>query len=221
MLTAMTEEEWTIVLRVFAASRSRRGDKGRNDRKFLEALHYFVVHNITWRALPEKFGHWNSVWKRFWRLSRSQRPLGMHMWSVRPAAKNTPMVRPSSSVLPVLTLRLNSRGDALDSVIPGLKPGNRARTGQSFLSHRTYTLQLTHAGAIGLRCHACRGSLLHGRALEPTRRGRSAERSQAIRGALRLQGRGWGRPSIRFRPEIDEPQLPGRNGPSHSRSGSV
>ena len=62
MLTAMTEEDWTIVLRVFAASRSRRGDKGRNDRKFLEALHYFVVHNITWRALPEKFGHWNSVW---------------------------------------------------------------------------------------------------------------------------------------------------------------
>ena len=51
MLTAMTEEDWTIVLRVFAASRSRRGDKGRNDRKFLEALHYFVVHNITWRAL--------------------------------------------------------------------------------------------------------------------------------------------------------------------------
>ena len=41
MLTAMTEEDWTIVLRVFAASRSRRGDKGRNDRKFLEALHYF------------------------------------------------------------------------------------------------------------------------------------------------------------------------------------
>jgi transposase len=71
MLTAMTEEDWTIVLRVFAASRSRRGDKGRDDRKFLEALQYFVVHNITWRALPEKFGHWNSVWKRFWRLSRS------------------------------------------------------------------------------------------------------------------------------------------------------
>ena len=71
MLTTMTDEDWMIVLQVFAASRSRRGDKGRDDRKFLEALHYFVVHNITWRALPEKFGHWNSVWKRFWRLSRS------------------------------------------------------------------------------------------------------------------------------------------------------
>src|SRR6188508_2729461 len=64
MLTTMTEADWTIVLQVFAASRSRRGDKGRNDRKFLEALHYFVVHNITWRALPEKFGHWNSVVRR-------------------------------------------------------------------------------------------------------------------------------------------------------------
>jgi transposase len=71
MLTTMTEADWTIVLQVFAASRSRRGDKGRDDRRFLEALHYFVVHNITWRALPEKFGHWNSVWKRFWRLSQS------------------------------------------------------------------------------------------------------------------------------------------------------
>jgi transposase len=70
MLTTMTEEDWTIVLQVFRASRSRRGDKGRDDRKFLEALHYFVVHNITWRALPREFGRWNSVWKRFWRLSQ-------------------------------------------------------------------------------------------------------------------------------------------------------
>jgi hypothetical protein len=50
MLTIMTDEDWAIVLQVFAASHSRRGDKGRDDRKFLEALHYFVVHNITWRG---------------------------------------------------------------------------------------------------------------------------------------------------------------------------
>ena len=71
MLTTMTEADWTVVLQVFAASRSRRGDKGRDDRKFLEALHYFVVNNITWRALAKQFGNWNSVWKRFWRLSQS------------------------------------------------------------------------------------------------------------------------------------------------------
>ena len=71
MLTGMRERDWAVVLKVFRATCSRRGDKGRDDRKFLEALHYFTVHNITWRALPAQFGHWNSVWKRFWRLSRS------------------------------------------------------------------------------------------------------------------------------------------------------
>ena len=58
------------MVEAFRAARSRRGDKGRDDRKFLEALHYFSVHNITWRALPAQFGNWNSVWKRFWRLSQ-------------------------------------------------------------------------------------------------------------------------------------------------------
>src|SRR3954454_1241663 len=70
MLTQMSEDEWATVLALFRACRSRRGDKGRNDRKFLEALHYFTLHNITWRALPREFGKWNSIWKRFWRLSQ-------------------------------------------------------------------------------------------------------------------------------------------------------
>src|SRR3954462_4620915 len=62
MLTRMTDEDWEIVVQVFRAVRSRRGDKGRDDRTFLEALHYFAVHNITWRALPAECGNWNSVW---------------------------------------------------------------------------------------------------------------------------------------------------------------
>ncbi len=71
MLTRMTDQDWEGVVQVFRACRSRRGDKGRNDRAFLEALHYFTLHNITWRALPAEFGNWNSIWKRFWRLSRA------------------------------------------------------------------------------------------------------------------------------------------------------
>jgi transposase len=71
MLTSMSEADWEITLTVFRAVLPRRGDKGRDDRKFLEALHFFSVHNITWRALPIEFGNWNAVWKRFWRLSRA------------------------------------------------------------------------------------------------------------------------------------------------------
>jgi len=71
MLTGMTEQDWLITLEVFDAAQSNRGEPGHDDRKFLEAIHYFTVHSITWRALPKEFGNWNSVWKRFWRLSRS------------------------------------------------------------------------------------------------------------------------------------------------------
>jgi transposase len=71
MLTRLSERDWELVLDAFRAARSRRGDKGRDDRRFLEALHYFTVNNVTWRALPSEFGNWNSIWKRFWRLSRT------------------------------------------------------------------------------------------------------------------------------------------------------
>src|SRR5664279_5849930 len=71
MLTGMTERDWSIVLEVFDAAQSSRGEPGHDDRKFLEAIHYFTVHSITWRALPREYGKWNSVWKRFWRLSRT------------------------------------------------------------------------------------------------------------------------------------------------------
>jgi transposase len=71
MLTGMTEDDWAFVLEVFRAVQSRRGGKGQDDRRFLKALHYFTVNNLSWRALPAEFGPWNTVWKRFWRLSQS------------------------------------------------------------------------------------------------------------------------------------------------------
>ena len=71
MSTKMSEADWDVALEVFSAALPRRGAKARSDRLFLEALHYFSVHNISWRALPERFGNWNSVWKRFDRLSKA------------------------------------------------------------------------------------------------------------------------------------------------------
>ncbi len=71
MLTKLTDDEWDLVVDLFRQVRSRRGDKGRDDRRFLQALHYFAVHNISWRALPKEFGDWNTIWKRFWRLSQT------------------------------------------------------------------------------------------------------------------------------------------------------
>ncbi len=71
MSTRMTEQDWTHTLAVFRACLPRRGRKAADDRLFLEALHFFSVENVRWRALPERFGPWNSVWKRFDRLSKA------------------------------------------------------------------------------------------------------------------------------------------------------
>ena len=71
MSTKMTDADWRIALEAFRACLPARGAKARNDLLFLEALHYFSVHNITWHALPARFGRWNTVWKRFSRLSKA------------------------------------------------------------------------------------------------------------------------------------------------------
>jgi len=52
MLTGVTEEDWMLVVRKFQAVRSRRGEKGRDYRRFLAAVHYFTVRNISWWTLP-------------------------------------------------------------------------------------------------------------------------------------------------------------------------
>jgi transposase len=71
MSTKMNDEDWRHTLAVFRACLPRRGRKANDDRRFLEALHFFTVENVRWRALPDRFGPWSSVWKRFDRLSKA------------------------------------------------------------------------------------------------------------------------------------------------------
>ena len=71
MSTRMDEADWDHTLEVFRACLPRRGRKASNDRRFLEAIHFFTLENVRWRSLPERFGAWNSVWKRFDRLSKA------------------------------------------------------------------------------------------------------------------------------------------------------
>ena len=40
------------------------------DRLFLNAVLYVAKTGIPWRDLPERFGNWNSAWRRFDRWSR-------------------------------------------------------------------------------------------------------------------------------------------------------
>mgnify|MGYP006897283466 CR=1 FL=1 len=48
----MSAADWDLAMEAFRAGLPARGAKAKDDRLFLEALHHFTVHNITWRALP-------------------------------------------------------------------------------------------------------------------------------------------------------------------------
>jgi transposase len=72
MAVRLSEAEWTTLVRMFRACLPRRGGKGRDDRRFLQALLHCNAHNLSWRALPKEFGNWNSIWKRYWRLSKAE-----------------------------------------------------------------------------------------------------------------------------------------------------
>ncbi len=51
-LTGMTGRDWSVVLQVLDTAESSPWESGYDVREFLEAIHYFTVHSITWRALP-------------------------------------------------------------------------------------------------------------------------------------------------------------------------
>ena len=51
MSTKMDENDWAHTLAVFRACLPRRGRKAEDDRRFLEALHFFTVENETAGAL--------------------------------------------------------------------------------------------------------------------------------------------------------------------------
>ena len=45
----------------------KKSDSGRtaDNRLFIEAVLYIAKTGVGWRQLPEKYGKWYSVWKRF------------------------------------------------------------------------------------------------------------------------------------------------------------
>lgn len=62
----ISDADWA---RVQALLPSRPGPAAL-DRLFLNAVLYVAKTGIPWRDLPDRFGPWNSVWRRFDRWSR-------------------------------------------------------------------------------------------------------------------------------------------------------
>ena len=65
----LRDDQWERISRHIIGDDRTRGTSGRDNRLFLEAVLWIVRTDSPWRDLPEVFGRWNSVFRRFTRWS--------------------------------------------------------------------------------------------------------------------------------------------------------
>ena len=61
---------WDRISPLIIGRLDQRGSTGRDNRMFVEGVLWIVRTGSPWRDLPEVFGEWNSVFRRFSRWSR-------------------------------------------------------------------------------------------------------------------------------------------------------
>jgi transposase len=62
---------WAKIEQLLPGKASDRGVTARDNRLFVEAVLWRVRTGLPWRDLPDEFGHWNGVFKRFRRWVRT------------------------------------------------------------------------------------------------------------------------------------------------------
>jgi transposase len=63
--TILTDEQWQRVAPLLPGKATDPGVTGKDNRLFLEAVLWIARTGSPWRDLPDAFGLWNSVWRRF------------------------------------------------------------------------------------------------------------------------------------------------------------
>lgn len=68
--SSFTDEQWARFAGALAQMK-RRGPRGRDDRRFIEAVAWILRTGAPWRDLPDTLGKWNTVYQRFrrWALA--------------------------------------------------------------------------------------------------------------------------------------------------------
>jgi len=62
----LSDEQCVRIRAVWLSVRGKcPGASGKNNRLFFEAIFWMMRTGAPWRDLPEHFGNWNSVYKRF------------------------------------------------------------------------------------------------------------------------------------------------------------
>ena len=62
---ALTDEQWDRIQDLLPGKLGDPGRSGQDNRLFVDAVLYVAKTGVPWRDLPERFGNWNSLWRRF------------------------------------------------------------------------------------------------------------------------------------------------------------
>lgn len=62
---ALTDQQWNQIKDLLPGKPGDPGRSGEDNRLFVDAVLFIAKTGVPWRDLPERFGQWNSVWRRF------------------------------------------------------------------------------------------------------------------------------------------------------------
>ena len=67
---AIIDADWDRIKDLLPGQAGQRGVTAKDNRLFIDAILWIAKTGAPWRDLPERFGPWNSVWRRFDRWAR-------------------------------------------------------------------------------------------------------------------------------------------------------
>lgn len=66
----ITDDSWNRIKNLLPGKQGDPGVTAKDNRLFVNAVLWIAKTGAPWRDLPERFGNWNSVWRRFDRWAR-------------------------------------------------------------------------------------------------------------------------------------------------------
>src|SRR5215467_7443785 len=66
----ITDEHWERIKDFLPGQVGDPGVRAKDNRLFVDAVLWIAKTGAPWRDLPERFGNWNSAWRRFDRWAR-------------------------------------------------------------------------------------------------------------------------------------------------------
>jgi transposase len=67
---AIADGEWDRIKDLLPGRAGTPGSPAKDNRLFIDAVLWIAKTGVPWRDLPERFGNWNSIWRRLDRWSK-------------------------------------------------------------------------------------------------------------------------------------------------------